>query len=73
MTLAAWGMDADTHGWNKAARLQEQRRKQIRDRRPPVLEPSFPWRADPFPAEFFGITAPPPSTLDASTLDASRD
>lgn len=46
---------ATNPGWNKAARLLEQRRRQIRERRPPTLEPPFPWRADPFPAEFFGI------------------
>lgn len=57
----------DKHGWNKTARLQEQRRRQIRDRRPPVLEPTFPWRADPFPAEFFGIRALTPARGSAET------
>lgn len=60
-------MPTDKHGWNKAGRLQAQRTRQIRERRPAVLEPPFPWRADPFPAEFFGIRALTPGRESAET------
>lgn len=46
--------DEDTYGLNLEARLKAERQKEIEDKKPLPLEPSFPFTVAPFDPLFFG-------------------
>jgi hypothetical protein len=49
----------DGLGLDKAARLEAKREEEADDQRPQPLNPPFPFQAEPFDPEFFGLTADP--------------